>query len=159
MCLLTLRYHIYHKFNTKCSCIYYMDAYIHLDFHFMKTSVFVTSRQHVFKRCYTSMSLQTERDRRRYENVCDVVCFREAYCITNDCPVVAKVGERLTISKRATQTFHIVMWYVWLKTGFGLVNRFIDCLQAVIITLALIPQFTVHYSTRSSVLRLLLQIP
>jgi hypothetical protein len=46
-------------------------------------------------------------DRRQHSRVTDVQCFREADCDTDHYLVVAKVRERLAVSKRSTHKFHM----------------------------------------------------
>jgi hypothetical protein len=46
-------------------------------------------------------------DRRRRSSILDVQLFRAADCDTDHCLVVAKVGERLTVSKQRMHGIHI----------------------------------------------------
>jgi dihydrodipicolinate reductase len=46
-------------------------------------------------------------DRRRNSSILDVQSFRAADCATDHYLVVAKVGERLAVSKRTTHRVHM----------------------------------------------------
>jgi hypothetical protein len=46
-------------------------------------------------------------DKRRHSNILDVRSFRGADCDTDHCLVVAKLRERISVSKRARQNFDL----------------------------------------------------
>jgi hypothetical protein len=46
-------------------------------------------------------------DKRRHSNILDVGSFRGADCGTDHYMVVAKLGERISVSKRARQNFDL----------------------------------------------------
>jgi dihydrodipicolinate reductase len=46
-------------------------------------------------------------DRRRHSSILDIQSFRATDCHTDHYLVVAKVGERLTVSKQTTHRVHI----------------------------------------------------
>jgi len=63
-------------------------------------------------------------DRRWYSSILEVHSFRGADCDTDHYLVVAKVRERLAISKKATQKFDVERFYLRKLNELEVINQY-----------------------------------